>query len=132
MLDRLMADLIVVVHFAFIAFAIGGGLLVLRHRRLMALHLPCVAWAVLVEVMHWRCPLTRLENHFIERYGAVGYQGGFVDHYLIPIIYPDGLTPTIQVGIGLFVLAVNVTVYTIVFTKRRRPLVGAGALQPAE
>ena len=120
MLDRLMADLIVAVHFAFIAFAIGGGLLVLRWRRLMFLHLPAVAWAVLVELMHWRCPLTRWENYFIERYGAEGYEGGFVDHYLIPIIYPDGLTPAIQVWIGLFVLAVNVTVYTIAIVRWRR------------
>jgi hypothetical protein len=111
MLDRLMADLIVALHFAFIAFAIGGGLLVLRWRKLIYLHIPAVVWATAVELMHWHCPLTRLENFFIERYGAKGYQGGFLDHYLTPIIYPDGLTPAIQVGIGLFVLAVNVTVY---------------------
>ena len=114
MLDRLMADLIVVLHFAFIAFAIGGGLLVLRWRRLIYLHLPAVAWAALVELMHWHCPLTHLENYFIGRYGAKGYEGGFLDHYLIPIIYPDGLTPAIQVGIGLFVLAVNGAVYGFV------------------
>jgi hypothetical protein len=119
MLDRLMADLIVVLHFVFIAFAIGGGLLVLRWRRVMYLHLPCVGWAVLVELMHWHCPLTRWENYFIDRYGAVGYDGGFLDHYLLPIIYPDGLTPAIQVGIGLFVLAVNVTVYGIVAAQAR-------------
>ena len=121
MLDRLMADLIVFIHFAFIAFAIGGGLLVLRCRWLMYLHLPCVVWAVLVELMHWRCPLTRLENYFIRRYGATGYDGGFIDHYLIPIIYPDGLTPAIQVAIGLFVLVVNLTVYTVLVKRSLRP-----------
>ena len=113
MLDRLTADAIVVFHLLFICFAIGGGLLVLRWRWLMFAHLPCVAWAVLVELMHWPCPLTRWENHFRERYGAGGYDGGFIDHYLIPIIYPDGLTDAIQVAIGLFVFAVNTTVYGI-------------------
>jgi hypothetical protein len=132
MLDRLMADLIVVVHFAFIAFAIGGGLLVLRRPKLMALHLPAVAWAVLVELMHWRCPLTRWENYFIERYGAEGYEGGFLDHYLIPIIYPDGLTPAIQVGIGLFVLAVNVTVYAIIVVRAFKPAYLGGEHHPSE
>ncbi len=111
MLDRLAADFIVVFHLAFIAFAIGGGLAVLRWRRAMWAHLPCVTWAVLVELMHWRCPLTRWENHFRDRAGTGGYPGGFVEHYLIPIIYPDGLTPQIQIAIGLFVLAVNLTVY---------------------
>jgi hypothetical protein len=121
MLDRLMADLIVVLHFAFIAFAIGGGIVVLRWRRVMVLHLPCVGWAVLVELMHWHCPLTRWENYFIARYGAEGYEGGFLDHYLIPVIYPDGLTPAIQVGIGLFVLAVNVAVYAFIVVQAFKP-----------
>jgi hypothetical protein len=111
MIDRLMADGIVAFHLLFIVFATGGGLLVLRWRWLMALHLPAAAWAVLVEVMCWGCPLTYWENHFRERYGAGGYSEGFLDHYLIPIIYPDGLQDWMRVAIGVFVLAVNLSVY---------------------
>jgi len=128
MLDRLCADAVVVFHLAFIAFAFAGGLVVLRWRRLMALHLPAVAWATLVEVMHWRCPLTPLENYFRHRGGQVGYAEGFVEHYLEPILYPSGLTPTIQVMIGCAVFLVNAAVYTIVITRwRRRGRESAGA-----
>jgi hypothetical protein len=131
MVDRLMADAIVVIHLLFICFAIAGGLLVLRRRRLIFAHLPCVAWAVLVELMHWRCPLTRWENLFRARYGEAGYDGGFVDHYLLPIIYPDGLTHSIQVAIGLFVFAVNVTIYGILLDRalRRRRIAASGSAQ---
>ena len=138
MLDRLAADAIVVFHLLFIVFAVVGGLVVLRWRRVMFIHLPCVAWAVLVELMHWPCPLTRWENLFRHRYGAGGYEGGFIDHYLIPIIYPDGLTDAIQVAIGLFVFTVNTTVYGILtFRIVRAARLRAGAtpgagLSPAE
>jgi hypothetical protein len=120
MLDRLLADGVVVFHLAFIAFAFAGGLLVLRWRRVMALHLPAVAWATLVEVMHWRCPLTPLENFFRHRGGQSGYAGGFVEHYIEPVVYPSGLTPTIQVMIGCAVFLINAVVYAIVFTRWRR------------
>jgi hypothetical protein len=120
MLDRVAADAIVVFHMLFIGFAMAGGLLVLRWRRLMALHLPAVAWATLVEVMHWRCPLTPLENFFRRRGGQAGYAEGFIEHYLEPILYPAGLTPQIQVMIGCFVLGVTLVVYTIVLVQWRR------------
>lgn len=125
MLDRLLADLILTFHLAFIVFAVVGGLLVLRWRWLMFVHLPAVAWAVVVELMHWPCPLTRWENHFLERSGAGGYEGGFIDHYLIPVIYPDGLTPNIQIAIGVSVFLINTIVYGFVFLRppgrRKRP-----------
>jgi hypothetical protein len=134
MVHRLIADGVVVFHLAFIAFAFAGGLLVLRWRRVMALHLPAVAWATLVEVMHWRCPLTPLENYFRHRGGQAGYAEGFVEHYLEPILYPSGLTPTIQVMIGCAVFLVNAVVYTIVIIRwcqgRRRASGGASALRP--
>ena len=120
MLDRLCADGVVVFHLAFIAFAFAGGLLVLGWCRPTALHLPAVAWATLVEVMHWSCPLTPLENYFRHRGGQAGYAGGFVEHYIEPVVYPSGLTPTIQVMIGCAVFLVNVAVYTVVITRWRR------------
>ena len=120
MLDSALADAVVVFHMLFIGFAVLGGLLVLRWKRVMALHLPAVAWATLVEVMHWPCPLTPLENHFRRRAGQVGYSEGFVEHYLEPILYPAGLTPQIQIMIGVGVLVVNVAVYSVVVLRWRR------------
>jgi hypothetical protein len=127
MLNRVSADVVVVFHLLFIAFAIAGGLLVLRWRWVMGLHLPAVAWAVLVEVMSWPCPLTPLENHFRRRAGHGGYEGGFVEHYLIPVLYPRGLTDEIQFFIGAFVFTVNAVVYAVVtvrWARARKPREG--------
>jgi hypothetical protein len=127
MIHRLCADGVVVFHLAFIAFAFAGGLLVLRWRRVVWLHLPAVAWATLVEVMHWRCPLTPLENYFRRHGGQAGYEGGFVEHYLEPILYPSGLTPTIQVMIGCGVFLVNAVVYSVIIVRWRRRRSNAAA-----
>jgi hypothetical protein len=120
MLDRVFADAVVVFHLAFIVFAFAGGLLVLRWRWVMALHLPAVAWATLVEVMHWHCPLTAWENFFRLRGGQAGYEGGFVEHYIEPVIYPSGLTPAVQVLIGCSVFLINAVVYAVVVVRWRR------------
>jgi hypothetical protein len=120
MVDRLLADAVVLLHLLFIAFAICGGVLVLRWRRVMWVHLPAVAWATLVEVMNWPCPLTPLENHFRRRGGDAGYAGGFVEHYVWPVIYPDGLTDRTQFFIGSFVFVVNAAAYALVWALWRR------------
>ena len=125
--DRVLADAVVVFHLLFIAFAVGGGLLVLRWRWLIWLHLPAVAWAVLVEVMSWPCPLTPLENHFRHRGGQAGYPGGFVEHYIWPVVYPEGLTDRTQFFIGAFVFFVNVAAYTVIVARHRRARSGAAA-----
>ena len=127
MLDRFFADAVVVFHLLFIAFAVAGGLLVLHWRRLVWLHLPVVAWAVLVEVMSWPCPLTPLENHFRRRGGEAGYPGGFVEHYIWPVIYPEGLTDRTQFFIGGFVFVVNVAAYGVILGRRRRAAAEAQA-----
>ena len=124
MIDRLLADAVVLLHLLFIAFAITGGLLVLRWRRVMWLHLPAVAWATLVEVMSWPCPLTPLENFFRRRGGDAGYAGGFVEHYVWPMIYPEGLTDRTQFFIGSFVFVVNAAAYALVFALWRRQRAG--------
>ncbi|HMN83670.1 MAG TPA: DUF2784 domain-containing protein [Burkholderiaceae bacterium] len=108
---RLAADAVVLVHLAFIVFAFAGGLLVLRDRRWAWLHLPAVAWACWVEFSGRICPLTPLELALRQRAGDAGYSGGFIDHYLIPLIYPPGLTPAMQTLIGLAVLLVNAGLY---------------------
>jgi len=111
MTAAVLADLVVLLHLAFILFVMLGGLLVLRRRRLMWLHLPVVAWGAAIEFVGWVCPLTPLENHLRAAAGEAGYSGGFVEHYLIPLIYPEGLTRELQWLLGALVLLVNALVY---------------------
>jgi hypothetical protein len=111
MLAALAADGVVVLHFAFILFVVAGGLLVLRWPRLAWLHLPVVAWGAGIEFVGWICPLTPLENRLRRAAGEAGYAQGFIEHYLLPLIYPAGLTREIQIALGLFVLGVNALVY---------------------
>jgi hypothetical protein len=121
---RLGADTVVLVHLLFIVFVLFGGLLVLRWRWLMALHLPAVAWGMAVEFLHLYCPLTPLENHLRQAAGQQGYEGGFIEHYLIPLIYPRGLTAEMQLGFGAVVLVLNVAVYLYVIRGALRPAKG--------
>lgn len=111
MLYRLAADAVVLAHLSFILFVLLGGLLVLRWPRLAWLHAPATAWGMAVEFFHLYCPLTPLENHFRRLAGSQGYSGGFIEHYLIPLIYPAGLTESIQIVLGLIVVAVNLPPY---------------------
>lgn len=111
MLLRLAADALVLLHLAFILFVLGGGLLLLRWPRLAWLHLPAVAWGATVEFFHLLCPLTPWENQLRRAAGQAGYDGGFVEHYLIPLIYPAGLTAQLQLWLGAVVLLVNGAVY---------------------
>lgn len=97
MFYQLLTNLTVLLHFAFLLFVVLGGFASHRYRRLTPLHLLAVAWGVYVEAMPGlRCPLTALENSFAVRAGGAGYEGGFIQHYLVPILYPEGLTPRLQ------------------------------------
>jgi hypothetical protein len=118
----LAADAVVVFHLLFIVFVMSGALLVLRWPALVWLHVPAVAWGMSVEFLHLYCPLTPLENSLRIKAGAAGYAGDFVGHYLIPLIYPAGLTPSIQIGLGVVVLTVNLIAYWRVIKRlwRRR------------
>ena len=111
MLYRVFADLVIVVHLAFVLFAVLGGLLVLRWRRCAWVHVPCVVWAALIEFAGWVCPLTPLENWLRERGGAIAYRSGFVEHYILPILYPAVLTRRMQIVLGLLVLGINLGIY---------------------
>ena len=118
MSSRILADAVLLLHFAFIAFAVLGGLLVWRWPRLAWLHLPAAAWAAGIAFLGRICPLTPLENRLREAGGEAGYDGSFIEHHLEALIYPGWLTRDIQVGLGAIVLAVNLACYWRVFRKR--------------
>ncbi len=119
MLAKLAADLVMVVHFAFIAFVVAGGWFVLRRPRWALLHLPCALWGAAIEFGGWICPLTPLENALRRTAGAAGYSGGFIDHYLARIVYPEGLTREAQIVLGAGVLALNAAFYGLAWRRRR-------------
>ncbi|MDM0014599.1 DUF2784 domain-containing protein [Variovorax sp. J22P168] len=117
---RLIADAVLVLHGLFILFAVFGGLAAWRWPRLAWLHLPAAAWAGWVVSVGWICPLTPLENALRRRAGEAGYGGGFVEHYLTALIYPEGLTRPVQFALGVGVLLFNALVYGLVIWRRRR------------
>jgi Protein of Unknown function (DUF2784) len=114
---RLLAEFIVCVHIAFIAFAVLGGLLVLRWPRIVMIHLSTFVWAAYVEFSGRICPLTPLENHFRVLAGEAGYGTGFIEHYALPLIYPSDLTRTLQVILGGAVVLVNTAIYALIMTR---------------
>lgn len=121
MSDRLLADAVLLLHGLFILFAVAGGVLVWRWPRLAWLHLPAAAWAGWVVSAGWICPLTPLENALRRSAGEAGYGGGFLEHYLLALIYPEGLTRPVQIALGLGVLLLNALLYALLVARRSRP-----------
>jgi hypothetical protein len=115
-----LADAILILHLAFILFVVLGGFLVLWRRWLIRLHLPVVVWGVLIEFAGWICPLTPLENWLRMQGGDRGFSGGFINHYLVSLIYPEGLTRELQWLLGALVLAINAGIYFRVWCARTR------------
>jgi hypothetical protein len=115
---RILADAILVVHLGFILFVVAGGFLVRWRKGVAWVHIPTVAWGALIEFMGWVCPLTPLEIWARSRAGESGYTGGFIEHYLLPVVYPAALTHDVQIALGTLVLVVNVTIYTWIVRKR--------------
>ncbi len=111
MIYSILADIVVFVHFVFILLVVAGGLAVAFRPRLAFIHLPIALWGALISLFGWICPLTPLENNLRFLAGQEGYSGGFIEHYLTPVIYPDGLTRTAQIVMGVFVVAVNAFCY---------------------
>ena len=119
-LFRAAADVIVVLHVGFVVFVMLGGLLALRWRRMMWLHAPATIWGVTIEFTGWVCPLTPLENLLRERAGEAMYRGDFIEHYIVPMLYPARLTHGTQILLGSLALAVNIIVYWHAFRRSRR------------
>ena len=116
----LLADAVLLAHAAFVAFVVLGGLLVRRWPRLAWVHLPVVAWGAGIEFTGGICPLTPLENHLRALAHEQGYAGGFVEHYVFGLLYPEGLTRDVQIVLGLGVLALNGAVYAWLWYRRRQ------------
>jgi hypothetical protein len=117
---RALADAVLVLHLGFVLFVVLGGLPVLRWTRVAWLHIPAAIWGVLIEYTGWICPLTPLENSLRARGGETGYAGGFIEHYIQPVLYPAGLTRGTQMVLGSLALVVNLTAYTVVLARRNR------------
>jgi len=120
MLYRLLADGLVLAHLAFVVFVVTGGFLILWRPSFRWIHLPAAAWGALIECTGWICPLTPWEQALRLKAGQVGYAGGFIDHYILPILYPQGLTRHVQIALGLLVIGVNVGIYAFVGYRRAR------------
>lgn len=120
MIASRLADLTVLLHALFILFVIFGGLCVRRWPRLLWLHIPAVLWGGLVEMGGLICPLTDLEVYWRQRSGEGGYSGSFIEHYLEPLIYPQGLTPLMQIFLGVGVLLFNAVLYLFLWRRRSR------------
>jgi hypothetical protein len=119
-LYHLAANGVMLIHFAFIVFAIFGSLLVALWPRLLWAHLPCLAWASWIALTGSLCPLTPLENHFRQLAGAQGYDGGFIEHYIAPAIYPEGLTRELQIVMAGILIGTNAAGYGLLLLRRRR------------
>jgi hypothetical protein len=119
MLYRALADLVVVTHFSFIVFVLLGGLLALRWRWIPWAHLPAAAWGAAVEFFGWFCPLTPLENHLRRASGSAGYADGFVERYVLPVVYPAELTRELQLLLGAVLVGLNAAIYLVVWRRLR-------------
>ncbi len=117
MLYQTAADFVVLLHLAFIVFVIGGGALALRWRWMPWVHLPAVLWGALLELCGWMCPLTPLEN-WLRGGGSSEYSGGFVEHYVLPMLYPAVLTREVQVALGVLVCLINAAIYVYLWRFR--------------
>ena len=130
MLYRVLADSVVFLHFAFMLFVVLGGFVALRWRWVVWVHLPAAVWGTLVELVGWYCPLTALENRLLRASGTAGYTGSFIEEYLLPVIYPAGLTRPLQLGLGIGVIAANLFAYGLIWRRRRVKPSPPGGSQP--
>ena len=118
---RLLADLVLALHLAFVVFVVFGGVLVIRRRWVAWIHLPAAAWGVAIELVGWVCPLTPLENRLRRAAGGGGYEGGFLEHYIMPVLYPAEMTRDLQLVLAALAVVINALIYTwVVLTWRSR------------
>jgi hypothetical protein len=121
MVYRVLADVVVLLHSSFVVFVMLGGFLAWRWRGIVWVHLPCALWGAAIEYAGWTCPLTPLENAFRVRADLAGYRGGFIEHYIIPWLYPTSLTRPTQAMLGTLVVVTNLVAYGVLARRLVRP-----------
>jgi hypothetical protein len=117
---RIGADLVLILHLAFVVFVVLGGILVARWPRMAWAHVPAAIWGALIEFGGWICPLTPLENELRRRAGLRAYEGDFVEQYLLPMLYPSHLTRNTQFALGALVVAINAAAYWHLLRRPKR------------
>jgi hypothetical protein len=120
MFHLVMGNVVVVFHLVFVLFVVFGGVLLVRWRRVVWIHAPSVVWGIIVELTGYICPLTSIENLFRELGGELGYRGDFLEQYILPILYPIGLTRGDQLVLGMFVFVLNIVFYWYAFIYKKR------------
>ncbi len=122
-MTSVLADSVVLLHMCFVVFVVAGGLLALRWRRMAWVHVPCAVWGAWIEFAGWICPLTPLEIWLRRRAGEAGFETGFIEHYVLPVLYPSELTRSTQLVLGTVVVVLNVVLYAWVWRRWGRALV---------
>ena len=117
---ELAADLTLIIHFAFILFAVFGALLLLVSIKIVFIHIPSLIWASYIELTHFVCPLTYLENWFLNKAKLETYSEGFIQNYLVPIVYPTNLTRELQIYFGLTLIVINIIIYGLIISKLKK------------
>ena len=120
MVYRIAADSVAVLHLIFILFVVLGGFLAIRWHKIAWFHIPMAVWGALIEFAGWICPLTPLENKLRLISGDSGFAGGFIEEYILPVIYPAGMTRGVQIVLGSAVIVINIFIYGYLLSRRSR------------
>ena len=117
---ELAANLILIVHFIFIIFVVFGALLFFVVKKIVFIHIPALIWGSYIELTHFICPLTYLENWFLNKANLTIYSEGFIQNYIIPIVYPADLTKNLQIYLGITLIVINIVFYAFIFNKLKK------------
>ena len=117
---ELAAGIILIIHFLFIIFVIFGALLFFVAKKIVFIHIPAIIWGSYIELTHSICPLTYLENWFLHKANLTTYSEGFIQYYLVPIVYPTNLTKDIQIYLGIGLIVINIVIYAFIFGKLKK------------
>jgi len=114
------ADLTLIVHFAFIIFVVFGALLFFVSTKIIYVHVPALIWGIYIEITHSICPLTYLENWFLQKANLTTYSEGFIQNYLVPVVYPMNLTDDLQTYLAIVLIVVNMLMYGLIISKSKK------------
>ena len=117
---EIAADLILIIHFTFVLFVVFGALLIFASIKIIIIHIPAVIWGSYIELTNSICPLTYLENWFLHKANLTTYSEGFIQNYLVPIVYPTSLTKDLQISLGMTLIVINIIIYGFIFNKLKK------------